>query len=166
MPLKIDTNVHSGRRVRRFALTELFVWASLYPAYLAVRGSTISEQDTAVNHATQLIEVERALSLAHERAFQNFVASAGEFFSTYYMLGFGPLIACVLVWLGVRHRALYREIRTLLLVSLGIPVVAFVAYPTAPPRLVPSLGLTDTLRLSAPDTGSFRGIRFHPYGPM
>src|SRR5262245_50317447 len=162
MSLELDTDVQTGSRFRRFALTELAIWASLYPTYLAIRGSTIGEQDNAVRHASQLIDVERALSLAHEAALQDFVGSAVEFFSTYYLLGFGPLIACVLVWLGVRHRALYREMRTLLMVSLGIAAVVYVGYPTAPPRLVPSLGINDTVGLSGHDTGSFGGIRFNP----
>jgi len=166
MNLKLDTAVPSGRGVRRFALTELAVWASLYPAYLAVRGSAIGEQDTAVKHASQLIDVERALSVAHEQALQSFVGDEAEFFSTYYLLGFGPLIAGFLVWLGVRHRALYREMRTLLMVSLGIAVVFYVRYPTAPPRLVPSLGMSDTVGLSGHDTGSVGGIRFNPYAAM
>src|SRR5215831_1492696 len=123
MLLKLDTDVHTPSRSRRFALTELTIWASLYTAYLTIRGSTIGEQHAAVRHASQLIHVERALSLAHEGALQNFVGSAVEFFSTYYLLGFGPLIACFLVWLGVRDRALYREMRTLLMVSLGIAAV-------------------------------------------
>src|SRR5262245_7624550 len=165
MRLKLDTDVRTGS-VRRFALTELAVWASLYPAYLAIRGSTIGERDAAVKHASQLIDVERALSLAHEGALQNLVGSAVEFFSTYYLLGFGPLIAAVLVWLGVRHRGLYRELRTLLMVSLGIAVVFYVGYPTAPPRLVPSLGISDTVGLSGHDTGSVGGIRFNPYAAM
>src|SRR5262245_19080224 len=166
MSLKLDSDVQTGSRFRRFALTELAIWASLYPTYLAIRGSTIGEQDDAVRHASQLIDVERALSLGHEAALQDFVGSAVEFFSTYYLLGFGPLIAWVLGWLGVRHRALYREMRTLLMVSLGIAAVFYVGYPTAPPRLVPSLGINDTVGLSGHDTGSFGGIRFNPYAAM
>src|SRR5262245_49799241 len=166
MNLKLDTAVPTGTGVRRFALTELAVWALLYPAYLAVRGSAIGEQDTAVKHASQLIDVERALSVAHEQALQSFVGDAADFFSAYYLLGFGPLIAGFLVWLGVRHRALYRELRTLLMVSLGIAVVFYERYPTAPPRLVPSLGMSDTVGLSGHDTGSVGGIRFNPYAAM
>ena len=61
------------------------------------------------------------------------------------MVGFGPLIATMLIWLGLRHRALYRELRTLLFVSLGLAVISYVGYPTAPPRMVPGLGLADTV---------------------
>ncbi len=150
----------------RFVLTELLLWASVYPAYLAVRGSTMGDADDAVEHASDLVSLERAVNLAHEDAVQRAAGSAVEFFSAYYMIGFGPLIAAVLVWLGLRHRELYRDLRTLLLVSLGIAVVFYVLYPTAPPRLVPSLEIADTVGLSGHDTGSFAGIRFNPYAAM
>ena len=153
-------------RSPRFVLTELLLWASIYPVYLAVRGSTIGKPHDAVEHASDLIALERSVDLFHESTLQHLVGGAVAFFSAYYMLGFGPLIVAVLFWLGVRHRAHYRQLRTLLLVSLGIAVVFYVIYPTAPPRLVPWLGISDTVGLSGHDTGSFAGIKFNPYAAM
>ena len=152
--------------LRRFTLVELLLWLSLYPAYLAVRGTSISDGETATAHASDLVGIERALALFHEATLQHALSFASSFFSTYYMLGFGPLIATVLVWLGLRDRPRYRELRTLLFLSLAFAVVLYVAYPTAPPRLVPGLGVTDTVGLSGHDTGSFAGIRFNPYAAM
>jgi hypothetical protein len=117
-------------------------------------------------HATRLIDLERTLDLFHESGLQQLVGSAVQFLSIYYMVGFAPLIATVLVWLGSRHRAHYRDLRTLLFVSLGIAVVFYVLYPTAPPRLVPALGIADTVGMAGHDTGSFAGIRFNPYAAM
>jgi hypothetical protein len=51
-------------------------------------------------------------------------------------------------------------------VSLGLAVIGYVFYPTAPPRMVPGLGLADTVGLSSHDTGSVAGIRFNPYAAM
>ena len=82
------------------------------------------------------------------------------------MIGFAPLIVAVLVWLGLCDRDCYRELRMLLFVSLAIAVVFYVLYPTAPPRLVPSLGIADTDGPAGHDTGSFAGIRFNPYAAM
>ncbi len=152
--------------LRRFALVELALWASLYPIYLAVRGSTIGDAGTAVANAESLIDLERRLSLFHESSLQNALSFASEAFSAYYMVGFGPLIAAVLVWLGLRDRSSYRELRTLLFASLALAVIFYVGFPTAPPRLVPELGIADTVGLSGHDTGSFAGIRFNPYAAM
>jgi hypothetical protein len=151
---------------RRFALLELGIWASLYPAYLAIRGSSIDDGHTAIRHATDLVDLERATGLLHEADVQSAVRPVVDAFSAYYMLGFGPLIATVLIWLGIRHRELYRSLRTLLFASLGLAVIGYVFYPTAPPRMVPGLGLADTVGLSSHDTGSVAGIRFNPYAAM
>jgi membrane-associated phospholipid phosphatase len=152
--------------LRRFTLVELLLWLSLYPAYLAVRGTTISDGDTAAANAADLVGIERTLALFHEASLQRALSFASDFFSAYYMLGFGPLIAGVLVWLALRDRDRYRELRTLLFASLAIAVLLYVSYPTAPPRLVPEFGIADTVGLSAHDTGSFAGIRFNPYAAM
>ena len=152
--------------LRRFTLVELLLWLSLYPVYLAVRGTTISDGETATANAADLVGIERTLALFHEASLQRALSFASDFFSAYYMLGFGPLIAGVLVWLGLRDRDRYRELRTLLFASLAIAVLLYVSYPTAPPRLVPEFGIADTVGLSAHDTGSFAGIRFNPYAAM
>jgi PAP2 superfamily len=151
---------------RRFAALELGVWASLYPAYLAIRSSSIDDRHDAIAHASNLIDVERATGLFHEAEIQNVFGPIVDALSAYYMLGFGPLIVTVLVWLGARHRDLYRQVRTLLLGSLGLAVIGYIAYPTAPPRMVPGLGISDTVGMSAHDTGSVAGIRFNPYAAM
>jgi hypothetical protein len=152
--------------LRRFAAFELLVWASLYPAYLAIRGSSIDDGKTAIAHATSLVDLERATGLMRETDVQSVFHPVVDFFSAYYMLGFGPLIATTLVWLGIRHRDLYLQLRTLLFASLGLAVIGYVFYPTAPPRLVPGLGIADTVGLSSHDTGSVAGIRFNPYAAM
>jgi hypothetical protein len=150
----------------RFAAVELLVWASVYPAYLAIRGSSIDGHKEAVAHASRLIHLERATGLLREADVQSLFHPMVDFFSAYYMLGFGPLIATVLIWLGIRRRELYRRLRTLLFASLGLAVIGYVFYPTAPPRLVPGLGIADTVGLSSHDTGSVAGIRFNPYAAM
>jgi len=82
------------------------------------------------------------------------------------MVGFAPLLVTVLGWLAIRPRARYRSLRSLLFVSLGIAVFFYVLYPTAPPRLVPGLGIADTVGMAGHDTGSFAGIRINPYAAM
>ena len=116
--------------------------------------------------AWRVIRWERSLDLFHEVALQELLEPFEGFFSTYYMLGFGPVLASILVWLAGSRRRYYRELRTLLFISLGIALVVYLAFPTAPPRLVPGLGIADTVGLSGHDTGSFAGVRFNPYAAM
>jgi hypothetical protein len=152
-------------RLIRFAGVELALWASVYGAYLAVRGLTIGAPGAAVAHAHDLVGLERALGVFREASLQAFLAPAARFFSAYYMLGFGPVIAVTAIWLGIRHQDRYRKLRNALLLSISLATVVFVLFPTAPPRLA-GLGIADTVGLSGHDTGSFLGIRFNPYAAV
>jgi hypothetical protein len=162
--LRVSTRSIGARG--RFALTELMLWASIYPAYLAIRGLTIGDPDQALSHATRLIDLERSVNLFHETALQQLVGAAVGFFSVYYMVGFGPLLVTVLGWLAIRHKERYRDLRSLLFLSLGIAIFFYVLYPTAPPRLVPGIGIADTVGMAGHDTGSFAGIGINPYAAM
>jgi PAP2 superfamily len=150
----------------RFAVVELAIWGAVYGAYLALRGLTIGSPAEALAHADKVVGAERALDLFHEASLQRALGPLVEIFSTYYLLGFGPVLGLVIVWLALRRPELYRELRTVLLVSLAIASIGYVLFPTAPPRLVPGLGIADTVGLSGHDHGSFAGIRFDPYAAM
>jgi PAP2 superfamily protein len=153
----------SGRA--RFAALELAIWASVYGTYLAVRGLTIGSPHTALMHAAEVVDVERAVGCFREAALQERLAPVADAFSTYYMLGFGPVVAAMALWLGLRRRESYRGFRNALLLSVGVATLAYVFFPTAPPRLA-GLGIQDTVGLSSHDTGSFLGIRFNPYAAV
>ena len=156
-------------RTFRFAGFELGLWAALYAAYLGLRNVAIGSPDEAFANAATVVDVERALGLFHEVAVQQALAAGlglERFFDLYYMVGFGPVVFATLVWFALRHREAYRELRTVLLLSIAIASLAYVLLPTAPPRLVDGLGIADTVGLAGHDTGSFAGIKFNPYAAM
>ena len=149
-----------------FASGELGLWAAAYGAYLTVRGLTIGARAEAVAHARDVVSAERTLGLFRELSLQHALAPAIRSFSAYYMLGFGPVVAAIVVWLAIRRRDRYRALRNALLVCLRLATIVFVLFPTAPPRLVPGLGISDTVGLSGHDTGSFLDVRFNPFAAV
>ena len=149
----------------RFAALELVLWASLYGLYLAVRGLSIASADEALGNARALVDLERALGVLHEARLQEVLGAFDGALSVYYLLGFAPLLAGVLTWLALRHRGVYRELRSLLLISIALAVVVHLALPVAPPRLVPELGIADSVGLDR-DGSSFAGIPYNPYAAM
>jgi hypothetical protein len=152
----------------RFVSLEVLLWLGLYPVYLAIRGLSIDGYGTALANAYDLISVERSLSLFHEASVQNALSPLHGFLSTYYMLGFGPVVAATLLWLAFKRREHYVAMRTALFVSLAFAAVSYALLPMAPPRLVPDIGIADTVGLAAGhDTGSLGGlIPFNPYAAM
>jgi len=150
----------------RFAAIELGIWAAVYGTYLTVRGLTIGAPAEATRHAADVVNLERAVGIFDEEAFQRLLSPVVDVFSAYYMLGFGPVILTVAVWLGIRDRGLYRGLRNALLLSVSMATVVYVFFPTAPPRLA-GLGIRDTVGMSSHDTGSILGvIRFNPYAAV
>ena len=152
----------------RFVGKELVLWLGLYPVYLAIRGLSIDSYATALANAHDLIAVERSLSVFHEASVQDALSAFHGVLSTYYMLGFGPVVAAALVWLAVTRPTYYAGLRNALFVSLGFAAMSYALVPMAPPRLVPDIGIADTVGLAAGhDTGSFGGIvPFNPYAAM
>ena len=130
-----------------------------------MRGVTIAGPDEAFANARGVVHVERALGLFHEQGLQAAFGALDRALSVYYLLGFAPLLIGLLVWLAIRRRTLYRELRSLLLLSISLAVVIHVALPVAPPRLVPGLGIADTVGLDH-DDGSIVGIPFNRYAAM
>jgi len=164
-PLALVPPLPRPRGVARFAVVELGVWAAVYGSYLAVRGLTIGSPKAALAHAVDVVDIERAVGIFREDAVQQHLAPLTGVLSTYYVLGFAPLIAVMTIWLGLRRRGLYRRLRNALLVSVSMATFAYVFFPTAPPRLA-GLGIADTVGMSAHDTGSLFGIRFNPYAAV
>jgi hypothetical protein len=151
----------------RFIAGELTLWAAVYGAYLGLRAVAIAGESRAFRNAHHVIGAERALGLSQEAAAQRALHPAEPLLSTYYMLGFGPLILTALVWLAWRRRDVYRSLRTALLCSIGMAAVVHLTFPVAPPRMIAGLGISDWVGLSGGhDSGSFAGIRFNPYAAM
>jgi hypothetical protein len=155
----------AGFDLARFAAFELSLWGLVYGLYLVVRGLSIASPDEALANAHGVVGLEEALGLFHEEGVQAAFGALDGALAVYYLLGFAPLLVGILVWLAIRHRPLYRELRTLLLVSISLAVFVHVLLPVAPPRLVPGLGIADTVGLDH-DHGSLAGIPFNPYAAM
>ena len=156
-------------RTFRFAGFELALWLSLYGAYLGLRNFAIGNPDEAFANASTVIDIERATGIFHEVSVQHALSMGlglERFFDLYYMLGFGPVVLATLVWVASRHRSAYRQLRTWLLLSIGIASLSYLLLPTAPPRLVEGIGIADTVGLGGHDSGSFAGIKFNPYAAM
>ena len=152
-----------------FALRETGLWLLLYPLYLLTREGATGSHSAALRHAHDIVGAERSLGLAVEGAVQR-VAGASSFsaeaFAAYYEWAFYPLLACVLVWLGFTHRGVYLQTRRALVVALALAAIVFLLFPAAPPRMLPGLGIHDTVGMHDHDAGSFHGISYNPYAAM
>jgi hypothetical protein len=125
-------------------------------ANLIARWLTLDDLDVAVRRAHSLVALQDRLALDWEHAAQRTVEAApwlGTIASWFYVGGYLPVLAGVLVALFVRRPRDYAVLRNALLAGgiLGLPV--YVLWPLAPPRLA-GLGYTDTVAASVVDAAA------------
>lgn len=138
----------AGRRpARGHVLAQVLVVVAGLGVYSAIRGLGGTDAASAVDHAHDLIAVERALGIYWEPQLQQLALRQDvvlDVLNSVYIWAHWPLLAGVLVWLVRRHPPQYLVLRDALVVSCVIALVVYALYPVAPPRLS-GLGLLDSV---------------------
>ncbi len=140
-----------GRTVRAIA-TELAIVATVYLLYAAGRRVTSDSNAVALHHARWVLEFERDAGLAIERTIQSWVSGSRVvigMLNRFYVGVHFPATIAFLVWAYARHNATYRRIRIWFVSVTLSALVIHLAYPLAPPRMMP--GFVDTLHVFGPN---------------
>jgi len=102
--------------------------------------------DGALARSRWIWQLERSLHLPSETSVQRLFLSHPliiQFFSLCYDSLLFPVLVTCMIWLFVRHRDRYRQLRTTLVAFTGICLLIQLV-PVAPPRMLPGTGLIDT----------------------
>jgi membrane-associated phospholipid phosphatase len=117
-------------------------------AYETVRGIADGQHATAFAHGQQVIDVERATGTFFEPDMQAFFLPVNwlmDFANQIYMNSQFAVVLGFFVWLYFFRNESYYFVRNMFAVSMGLALVGYSLYPTAPPRLFPEYGLIDTI---------------------
>ena len=123
----------------------------IYSLIRNTQGSATVSAARALANARQVISIEEAVGLFHERAVQQ--AFVGwrpfiEFWNFFYGTFHFAVTIVALVVLFRRFPARYPRWRNALAATTALGLVGFAAYPLMPPRLLPSsYRFVDTLRV-------------------
>ncbi|MEU9338682.1 bifunctional glycosyltransferase 87/phosphatase PAP2 family protein [Streptomyces sp. NPDC048290] len=151
-------------------LLELLLIRVTYAAYqqvrLAATGGTISGgRERAEAHGWQILDLERAVGLDIEHTVNHAVVKLDwlrGFFDFYYTSFHFAVPLTVLAVLYWRRPVDYRWARSTLGITTLLALIGFWAYPLAPPRLMPGLGIIDTVHgvqdFSQPDYGTLTSL--------
>ena len=117
-----------------------------YNGYRLVRGMADDTSTTtaAFQHARDLIDVERTLHVFVEPAIQGWAISAGPLIdaaSWMYINAQTSITVGSLVFLYLFHNRSFYFVRNMFMVAMGIALVGYTVFPTAPPRFLPGVGL-------------------------
>ncbi|MEV6170138.1 bifunctional glycosyltransferase 87/phosphatase PAP2 family protein [Streptomyces sp. NPDC051954] len=151
-------------------LLELLLIRVTYAAYQKVRlaatgGSNAEGRATAEHHGDQILSLERFLHIDIEHWANHAVVKVDwlrGFFDFYYTSFHFVVPLSVLAVLYVRRPVDYRWARASLGLTTLLALVGFWLYPLAPPRLMPGLGIIDTVHgvqdFTKPDYGTLTAL--------
>ncbi len=134
----------------------------IFPAYFAyhlVRGAVNGRIDIAFDNANQLIQLEKGLGIFWEVSLQEMILGHQvliNLFNAVYIYGHIPLIGALALWIFCFRREVFARYRNAFLISGAIGLIFFVTLPMAPPRLLPDVGIVDTITLH---TESYRVLQ-------
>jgi membrane-associated phospholipid phosphatase len=161
-----------GRRLPRgwahFAL-QFAIWIGFYGAYQLARGAADQSVARAFEHGREIIELQVRLGSLVEPSLQRVVEQSSlltEATAYTYWLSQFAVVGMALLWVYfVRHERFY-DFRNTLIVANLLGLLGYVLLPTAPPRMFPEWGFTDTLaEHSAVDHESVAALA-NPYAAM
>ena len=121
-----------------------------YNGYRLVRGMADDNGTTAAafQHARELISVERTLHVFVEPAIQGWALSSGPLIdaaSWVYLNAQSSITVGALVFLYLFHNRCFYFVRNMFMVAMGIALIGYTVFPTAPPRFMPEWGFVDAV---------------------
>ena len=113
-----------------------------------MRGFVDGQAGLAFENARALVDIERSLGLFFEPGLQAW-AKGEEWLLTFanwmYVNSHFVVTTTFLIWLYLARNHAYYFVRNMFMVAMGLALVGYMAFPTAPPRFLPEWGFTDTV---------------------
>lgn len=135
-----------GRDALRQVVLLVLCYATYDVARIVVRGRGAA----AMANAQGIINVEKGLRLYLEPAIQTAASHIHlviEFMDWFYANVHLPATVLTLVWIYLYRHETFGFFRNVFLTMNAIAMTIFAVFPVAPPRLVPTSGVVDTLFL-------------------
>jgi hypothetical protein len=154
--------------VRQFAL-----FFAAYYAYSLVRG--LADEPgvaaTAFDNARGIISLERTLGLFVEPSVQTWSMGSGfliDAASWVYINAQTTVTLAALGWIYLARNRSFYFVRNMMLTAMGIALIGYILYPTAPPRFFPEWGFVDAVSDFAGVEPSSDGVNamFNPYAAV
>ncbi|HVW48128.1 MAG TPA: phosphatase PAP2 family protein [Solirubrobacterales bacterium] len=135
------------------------------------RGLADGSKAVAMHHGAQVISFERSTHTLFEPDLQKLFLPAHWLIevANYLYLNAQFSVAIVfLFWLYLFHNDAYYFVRNMFVVAMCLALIGYVGFPTAPPRLFPQDGFTDTVtRYAAVNSdSSIAKVFINPYAAV
>jgi membrane-associated phospholipid phosphatase len=126
---------------------QFLIWIAFYFAYNVTRGLADRDVAQALENGRRIAEAEAGAGTLFEPALQR--ATEGSLLAepmawTYWLSQF-VVVGVALFWVYLRHFERFAFFRNWLIAANSIGLACYALLPTAPPRLLPEWGFTDSL---------------------
>jgi hypothetical protein len=130
------------------ALRQVSLFAAAYIAYRLVRGLVEGDANAAFAHARDLISIENRLHVFVEPSIQAWASGSHALMVTaswLYVNAQTSITLSALLYLYLRQNRSFYFVRNMFMIAMGIALVGYTVFPTAPPRFMPEWGFIDSV---------------------
>src|SRR6187399_79495 len=129
-------------------LWQIVLFCGAYWLYRLVRGQVWDQSAAAFEHARDIVSLERALHVFVEPSVQSWALNTGwvdQIGSWMYLNTHFIVTTCTLAFIYLFRNEHFYFVRNMFMVAMGLALVGYLLYPTAPPRMLPGLGFNDSV---------------------
>jgi len=157
-------------RGARDLLWQILLFCGAYWVYRLVRGQVFDQSAAAFDHARDIVSLERSVHVFVEPSLQQWAIRTGfldDVGSWMYLNTHFIVTTCTLAFIYLFRNEHYYFVRNMFMVAMGLALVGYVVYPTAPPRMLPELGFADSVSdFTGVSSDSNVNALFNPYAAV
>jgi hypothetical protein len=155
-----------GDLVRQFAL-----FLVVYQGYQLVRGIADGRHAVALANGIHVIHLERSLGAFFEPGFQQAFVSHRwiiDLANWMYFNSHFVITISFLAWLYLFRNDNFNFVRNMFMIAMVLALMGYALFPTAPPRMFPDAGFTDTIATftNMKQDSSFASVLVNPYAAV
>ncbi len=146
-------------------IRQVLLGAGAYLVYSLVRvivhGGAFDPGYKPFGDATRIIHLERVLHVFAEPRIQAWVGGRHwlmDFADWTYLNAHYFVTLTAIVFIYLRRNDSFYFVRNMFMIAMAVALVGYALYPTAPPRLMPEWGFTDSIK-------QFTGVQVESDGP-
>jgi hypothetical protein len=154
----------------RDILWQIVLFCGAYWLYRLVRGQVWDQSAAAFAHARDIVSLEKSLHVFVEPSVQHWAIGSGfidDVGSWMYLNTHFVVTTCTLAFIYLFRNDHYYFVRNMFMVAMGLALVGYVVYPTAPPRMLPEFGFVDSVSdFTGVSSDSNVNALFNPYAAV
>jgi PAP2 superfamily len=133
----------------RDVIRQVALFAAAYGLYQLVRGLIGTTGYKPFGDATKIVNLERSLHVFIEPSVQAWAQNIHvlmDLADWMYLYSQYVVTFSILLFIYLRKNESFYFVRNMFLIAMGLALIGYSVYPTAPPRLMPEWGFTDSIR--------------------